>query len=235
MPHANKVLNDMQLMRHEINDLQDFHQGKVRIATPQQLSAFSIPRLIRLFKEAYPDIQVTLIDCSIEEVASHVQMLDADIGLGPDLLHSNDLIQTKLFRSSFGLVVRVDHPLADSKVLTWQDLSEGDLITVQAPFADHIREKLTLDICTRLFRSDYQVNFLSTALGMVKEGLGITMTLGYAKTWVDEQGLVMIPIHEPQIGYEFLLYKHRQRSQRPAMKSFENFLVKAAKDWLLHI
>ena len=59
----------MQLMRHEINDLQDFHQGKVRIATPQQLSAFSIPRLIRLFKEAYPDIQVTLIDCSIEEVA----------------------------------------------------------------------------------------------------------------------------------------------------------------------
>ncbi|WP_241761100.1 LysR substrate-binding domain-containing protein [Moraxella catarrhalis] len=114
-------------------------------------------------------------------------------------------------------------------------MSEGDLITVQAPFADHIREKLTLDICTRLFRSDYQVNFLSTALGMVKEGLGITMTLGYAKTWVDEQGLVMIPIHEPQIGYEFLLYKHRQRSQRPAMKSFENFLVKAAKDWLLHI
>ena len=58
---------------------------------------------------------------------------------------------------------------------------------------------------------------------MVKEGLGITMTLGYAKTWVDEQGLVMIPIHEPQIGYEFLLYKHRQRSQTPAMKSFENF------------
>lgn len=144
-------------------------------------------------------------------------------------------MQTKLFRSSFGLVVRADHPLADSKVLTWHDLSEDDLITVQAPFADHIREKLTLDIHTRLFRSDYQVNFLSTALGMVKEGLGITMALGYAKSWVDEQGLVMIPIHEPQIGYEFLLYKHRQRSQTPAMKSFENFLVKESKNWLLHI
>ena len=45
----------------------------------------------------------------------------------------------------------------------------------------------------------------------------------------------MIPIHEPQIGYEFMLYKHRQRSQTPAMKSFENFLLKASKDWLLHI
>ena len=188
-----------------------------------------------MFKEAYPDIQVTLIDCSIEEVASHVQMLEADIGLGSDLLHSNDLMQTKLFRSSFGLVVCADHPLADSKVLTWQDLSEDDLITVQAPCANHMREKLTWDIHTRLFRNDYQVNFLSMALGMVKEGLGITMALGYAKPWVDELGLVMIPIYEPQIGYEFLLYKHRQRSQTPAMKSFENFLVKASKDWLLHI
>ena len=73
------------------------------------------------------------------------------LGLDLIFLHSNDLDTNQTVSVVFGLVVRADHPLADSKVLTWQDLSEGDLITVQAPFADHIREKLTLDICTRLF------------------------------------------------------------------------------------
>lgn len=234
LPHALRVLHDMQLLGNEIADLKDFHQGKVRIAAPQQLAASAMPELIRQFKLTYPDIQVNLIDCSIEDVINQVQILDADLGIGPEYPFSADVVANELFTSPFCLVLRPDHPLADRQKLTWCDLGENDLITLQEPFAKQIADELPLDISSRLFRSDYEVNFLSTALGMVKMGLGITVALSYADAWVKEQGLVMVPISEPVISRKFLLYKNKHRSITPATAAFENFLAKYVSAWGRH-
>ncbi|UTO05593.1 LysR family transcriptional regulator [Moraxella sp. FZLJ2107] len=231
LPHALRVIHDMQVLGNEIADLKDFHQGKVRIAAPQQLAASAMPELIKQFKQAYPDIQVNLIDCSVEDVINSVQTLEADLGVGPAFAYHTDLSATELFSSPFRLVVRPDHPLASRSDLTWSEMSDGELITLQEPFANYIADHLPLDISTKVFRSDYEVNFLSTALGMVKQGLGMTMALGYAKAWVDEQNLVMVPISEPQISYKFLLYKHRYRSTSPAVMAFEAFLINYSKVW----
>lgn len=229
LPHALKVLDDMQLLHHEIDDLKDFHQGKVRIAAPQQLAASAMPSIIKAFKLAYPDIQVNLIDCSVEEVIGRVQLMDADLGIGPDYPFGGEVIADELFGSPFCLVMRPDHPLANKPKLTWADLGDNDFITLQEPFAKQIINALPLEIGSRLFRPDYQVNFLSTALGVVKMGLGITMALSYAKTWVFEQGLVMVNIHEPIIMRKFLLYKHKHRSPSSAALAFESFLVRYIK------
>lgn len=231
LPHALRVLHDMQLLGNEIADLKDFHQGKVRIAAPQQLSASAMPDLIREFKLIYPDIQVNLVDCSVEDVINRVQLLDADLGIGPDYPFSTDVVANELFFSPFSLVVKPEHFLAHRQNLKWSDLGDGDIITLQEPFAKQIADELPLDISTRLFRTDYEVNFLSTALGMVKMGLGITVALGYAKNWVQEQGLVMVPISEPVIGRKFLLYKNKHRSTTPAAAAFENFLLKYSTNW----
>lgn len=231
LPHALKVLDDMQLFKNEINDLKDFHQGKVRIAAPQQLAASAMPNLIKAFKAAYPDIQVNLLDCSVEDVIGRVQNLDADLGIGPDYPYGSDVVADALFCSPFCLVVRPDHPLATQPKLTWADVNDGDIITLQEPFAKQITAALPLDISSRLFRADYQVNFLSTALGMVKMGLGMTVALSYAKDWVKEQGLVMVGVEEPKIQRKFLLYKHKHRLPTPATLAFESFLIKYATQW----
>lgn len=231
LPHALRVLHDMQLLGNEIADLKDFHQGKVRIAAPQQLSASAMPDLIREFKLIYPDIQVNLVDCSVEDVVNRVQILDADLGIGPDYPFSADVVASELFFSPFSLVIKPDHPLANRQNLKWADLGDGDIVTLQEPFAKQIAESLPLDTSSRLFRSDYEVNFLSTALGMVKMGLGITVALSYAKAWVQQQDLVMVPISEPVIGRKFLLYKNKRRSVTPAVAAFENFLLKYSTHW----
>lgn len=229
LPYALQVVHDMQMLYHEISDLQDFHQGKVRIAAPQQLAASILPKLVGHFKKAYPNIQVNLIDCTIKEVVDCVQRLEADIGLAPALTYHADLSATKLFSSPFGLVVAPQHPLLAKQALkneplTWADL-DNDLITLQEPFADYIIAQLPLEIANKLFRHDYQVNFLSTALGVVKQGMGIAMAPSYTKAWINEQGFEMIDITNPTICYDFLLYKHRHRSPSPAMISLESFLL----------
>lgn len=194
LPYALKVLDDMRLFNSEIYDLKDFHQGKVRVASSQQLAATIMPELIKEFKKKHPDVQVSLIDCGIAEVMERVQLLDADIGIGPEYPFSTDIMASELFSSPFYLIVRHDHLLADYQELDWNDIPQGELLTLQSAFAEQIRNAIPPDIGERIFRADYEVNFLSTALGMTKMGLGITLALTYAKTWVEQHNLVMIPI-----------------------------------------
>ncbi|WII95152.1 LysR family transcriptional regulator [Moraxella haemolytica] len=231
LPYALKVLDDMRLLNNEIYDLKDFHQGKVRVAASQQLAATIMPELIKEFKKIHPDVQVSLIDCGIGEVMDRVQILDADIGIGPEYPFSNDIVATELFASPFYLIIKKDHPLSGHDELDWGDIPQGELITLQSAFAEQIRNALPLDLSERLFRADYEVNFLSTALGMTKMGLGITLALTYAKTWVEQHNLTMIPIKNPTIERKFLLYTHKHRSPSPAVITFKKFLVDYAKHW----
>ena len=236
LPHALQVLQNVQVLGNEIDDLKDFHQGKVRLAVPQELGARAISQLIWAFKQAQPDILVTLIDCSVTEVVGQVQDLNADLSISLPYPVSSDLLAKPLFEAAFCLVVRPDHPLTAYANVSWaqlgsDELGSGEFITLQAPFAQPISDALPIDISTRLFRPDYQVNFLSTALGMVKMGLGMTMALDYAAQWVQEQGLVMIPVSEPVIQHKFLLYTHKQRELAPAVATFREFLLKRASKW----
>lgn len=231
LPYALKVLDDLRLFKGEIHDLKDFHQGKVRIAASQQLAATIMPALIKDFKQLHPDIQVSLIDCAIEEVIGRVQMLDADIGIGPEYPFSNDILASELFSSPFYLITRSDHPLSSNTELNWDSIPTGDIVTLQEAFAEQILNELPQEMCERLFRADYKVNFLSTALGMTQMQLGITLALSYAKTWVEQHKLIMIPIKNPTIERKFLLYAHKHRSSTPAVNIFRKFLIDCAKNW----
>ena len=231
LPYVLRMLDELRLFGNELGNLKDFHQGKVRIAASQQLAASAMPELIREFKLAYPNVQVTLLDCSVEEVISRVELLEADIGIGPERMLGADVAASELFSSEFCLVVRPEHKLADRTKITWRELAQESVITLQGPFTQRLVKELPKDVSERLFHADYEVNFLSTALGMTQRGLGVTVAMPYAKNWVDQHGLIMIPLYEPTIRRRFLLYTHKRRSPTPAVSAFQGFLVKYAKEW----
>jgi DNA-binding transcriptional LysR family regulator len=92
-------------------------------------------------------------------------------------------------------------------------------------------DELPKEISHRLFRPDYQVNFLSTALGMTQKGFGLSIAMPYAKNWVDQHGLVMIPLVSPIISRRFMLYTHKRRSATPAITAFMTFIHTHANSW----
>lgn len=230
LPYALRILGEIRLFNNETEDLKDFHQGKVRLAVSQQLAASAMPSLIQKFRETHPNIQVTLLDCSIEEVINRVQMLEADIGIGPERVLTSDVSASELFSSEFCLVVRPEHPFAKRDKVAWAEIEE-QVTTLRGNFTHRLVEELPKDISHRLFRADYEVNFLSTALGMTQQGLGVTVAMPYAKNWVDQHGLVMMPLTEPVIRRKFLLYTHKRRPPTVAVRVFWEFLSQYVVEW----
>ena len=107
--------------------------------------------------------------------------------------------------------------------MRWTDLLNERLITLNGPFIKSLQNELPAQISSRIFNSEFEVNFLSTALGMTRMGLGVTLCLLYAAEWVEQNGLVMRPIADPVVERKFLLYTHKNRSLSPAALAFKEF------------
>ena len=233
LPQARRVLNEMSVLNEKVNNLKSLHQGHVRLAVSQQLSASTMPKFVAKFCDIHPNIQVTLTDCSVDDVVEHIENLEADLGVAPERVHSDDLQAVVLFSSPFYLVLPATHPFAKKDVLRWTDLLNERLITLNGPFIKSLQNELPAQISSRIFNSEFEVNFLSTALGMTRMGLGVTLCLLYAAEWVEQNGLVMRPIADPVVERKFLLYTHKNRSLSPAALAFKECLEQNAHEFLV--
>lgn len=233
LPQARRVLNEMSVLNDKVASLKSLHQGHVHLAVSQQLSASTLPKFIAKFCELHPNIQVTLTDCSVDEVVGHIENLEADLGIAPERFYGDDLHSDVLFSSPFYLVLPKSHPFAKKDVIRWEDLLSERLITLNGPFIKSLQNELPANISNRIFNPDFEVNFLSTALGMARMGLGVTVCLLYAAEWVEQNGLTMRPISDPVVERKFLLYTHKNRSLSPASMAFKEFLINNAGDFLV--
>ena len=177
LPQAKRVLNEMSVLNEKVANLKSLHQGHIHLAVSQQLSASTMPKFIAKFCELHPNIEVTLTDCSIDQVVEHIENLEADLGVAPERSYSDDLHADILFSSPFYLVLPTSHPFAKKNQLHWSDLLNERLITLNGPFIKGLQNELPVQISSRIFNPDFEINFLSTALGMTRMGLGVTLCL----------------------------------------------------------
>ena len=229
LPQARRILNEMQLFENEASSLTSLAQGQVRLAV-SQFAASSMPAVIAQFAKVYPDISVSLLDCSAENVLEHIQNIEVDLGVGTELgfMESEDDISADLlYQLPFCVVIPDSHVLAQKSEIIWQDLVDIPLITLQGPFIDQVTAELDENIASHIQQARYKVNFMSTALEMTRQGFGITLCLPYMPEvidWVSANGLQMRPLAQPVKMRRFFIYQRSSRALSPASIAFKQFL-----------
>ena len=229
LPQARRILNEMQLFENEASSLTSLAQGQVRLAV-SQFAASSMPAVIAQFSKEYPDISVSLLDCSAENVLEHIQNIEVDLGVGTELgfMESEDDISADLlYQLPFCVVMPDSHALAQKSEVVWQDLVDIPLITLQGPFIEQVTAELDESIASHIQQARYKVNFMSTALEMTRQGFGITLCLPYMPEvidWVSANGLQMRPLAQPVKMRRFFIYQRSSRALSPASIAFKQFL-----------
>lgn len=220
LPRVIRILNEMDTLRDEVKGLKQFDYGRVRIAIAQQLASVELPGIIALFNKMYPQVEVSLIDCGVEKVQEIVSNAEADIGIGPERKLEVGLNQQLIFSLPFHLVCARSHSLSQEQSINWKDLNNEELITLSGSFTALLVDDLLRESALHSIGPTRQVSFMSTALSMVKHGLGVTICLPYVAEWVEQNGLVMIPIVSPTIYRNFYLYNCKNRANLPAVQRF---------------
>ena len=229
LPQARRILNEMQLFENEASSLTSLAQGQVRLAV-SQFAASSLPAVVAQFTKQHPNIGVSLLDCSAENLLKHVQDIEVDLGVGAELgfIETDDDIRADLlYQLPFCVVMPDHHPLTQKSEIAWQDLLDIPLITLQGPFLEHITTELEEAIAAHVQQARYKVNFMSTALEMTRQGFGITLCLPYMPEvidWVSANGLQMRPLTKPVKQRQFFIYQRASRALSPATIAFKQFL-----------
>ena len=144
--------------------------GFLRLAVTPSIAATILPPIIYHFARLHPKVQIDLRDMESAAITTALVQERADIGIGT-LNEIDGMMRVELFQDAFGVICRKDHPLArDWDQLTWRDMHAHVFI------ANGLCHLITdPDFAPILTASRLMVHNTASLLGLVREGVGITV------------------------------------------------------------
>ncbi len=124
---ARRIVGDARAMRQEIGALRSALAGHLRLAAIPT----AMPMLTRLtapFIAAHPQVQLTILSRTSDEVLSLLENLEADAGVTYlDNEKLGRVASVPLYRERFRLICRAGGPFAGRRAVRWAELGETPL------------------------------------------------------------------------------------------------------------
>lgn len=198
--------------------------GYVRLAVTPSVATTVLPPVIHRFAEKYPMIQIDLRDMDSVAITRELDRERADIGIG-SFREVEGMRRIELFSDDFGMVCRNDHPLVGIwGQLDWRTMGEYTII------ANGLCEQITdPDFAPVLARSRLMVPNTASLLGLVRQGIGITVLprLSVANQ-LDE--FAFLPLTDVTVRRTVHLMSRPASLLMPAAREFLNLISEMRRD-----
>ena len=194
---AERILNEASNVRRLADLFTNDTSGVLTIATTHTQARYSLPEVIKAFRELFPEVRLELIQGTPQEIATLLQNGEADIGIASERL-SNDpqLVAFPWFRWHHSLLVPHDHPLTQISPLTLESIAKWPLITYRQGITGRsriddafARKGLPADIVLSAQDSDVIKTY-------VRLGLGVGVIASMAVDPVSDPDLVRLDAHD---------------------------------------
>jgi DNA-binding transcriptional LysR family regulator len=150
---------------------------------------------------------------------------EADFGINMMSGQHPDIEFVSLVNEPFVLACRRDHELAERTSVTWSELSAYRLIGVGRLSGNRMLLDHALSGLSWRPQWFYEVQHLSTSLGMVEAGLGVSAMPSLAMPAADHPTLVSVPLIDPVVNRTLGLVYRRGASLSPAAEKFVSILL----------
>jgi len=220
LPTLRRTLQELDAVVAESHAQAAGQLGTVRVACLPSFAASLLPEVILACRGRNPGLAFVIRDAVAGRVMQLVRDEEVDLGItgGPltdaslEVLHEADDRLCVVVPADHALArrrrIRIEHLLALPLVLT--DPSTSVRAVVDAAF-------LALG---RLPQVSCETTYMTTAVAMVRAGLGVTILPESAREMQAETSLVARPIADDAFVRRIRIVKKRQRSLPPAAESF---------------
>lgn len=166
------ILNDLQKVDELIAAEQGLEIGKVHIgAYPTACTRF-IPKIIRTMEDLYPGLEIKISEGSVDQVKDWLRSKTVDVGMIIPPEEDFDIVP--LMKDQLIVVMHSSHPLYLKERIDIFDLQDEDIIIGRGGYELQIHS-LFKDLNLKP-KVRFVIDYIDTALCMVQEGLGITIT-----------------------------------------------------------
>ncbi len=223
-PLAVKVLDELDNAVNSTLQLHERQRGRVRVACTLLYGQALMPQILARFRDRYPAITVQMLDLPNEEVLARVLAGEADFGVAPQRPTPVGLVQERLFLDRIQLICPSDHPLAQRGKATWRQALQYPFVSLPLDFTVRLQADLLAWSKSLVLQPAHSVSYLTTALGMVKWGHGLTALPSYSTPLLSSFGVVGVPVRDPVIHRQISVFTKRGHSLSPAAASLLDFL-----------
>lgn len=207
-----------------VNDQVHLRRGRVAIACIPSVASHLLPRVLRAFAVAQPEVQVHVIDESANQVLDAVVRGDADFGLSFTGSQESALRFEALMRERYVLAMQRGHRWAGRKEVAWAELAGQRLVSVSRDSSN----RLLLDQATADLPQQpvawYECNHVAGALALVEAGLGLAVLPQLALP-AEHPQVCGVPLIDPDLWRTLGLLQRRDRVLAPAAEALRQRLI----------
>ena len=212
------LLDELQAMLLDTRSFGTQHNGRVRIAASQTISAQLMPSCIARSQKDYPDITILLRDQAQRLVLNSVRNAEVDFGIVIEPGISPDLEGEIILHEPFLLLCHQDHAFAQQSAVKWQQLGEQPLVLQDYESGSRILIDNALAKQGIAANVVQEVGHPATLYPMVEAGLGVSVLPALALPLPQGSQLVVRTL-EPEINRALMLVRRKNRSLSPAAQA----------------
>jgi LysR family hydrogen peroxide-inducible transcriptional activator len=173
--------------------------GRLDVALIPTIGPYLLPRVAPAIRKALPKLQLMLHEHQTAPLLDRLRSGELDLGILALPVDEEGLRVRKLFDEPFSVALPSQHPLAQRKSLSIDDLEGETLLLLED---GHCLRDQALEVCSRIDvrePQDFRATSLETLRQMVAAGLGITLLpqMAVHSPYGDPRTLTLRPLIRP--------------------------------------
>lgn len=216
--HAEKIFDILTDLNSHLYDMINLKRGKIKIGLPPVIGVLFFQKIIKGFKELFPDITIELVEHGANKVKQMVEEGKLDFGVvmlpvDQELFNIIPLTSEELM-----LFVHHSHHLANKSEISINDIKEEPIILFSQDFTLHdriIQECSYAGFSPKISYKSSQWDFISD---MVEHNLGVTFFPQSIVRKINQDKIKAIPITTPKIPWSLGIILKKKNTFRMPQK-----------------
>jgi LysR family transcriptional regulator, carnitine catabolism transcriptional activator len=231
-PKFRRLLLDLEVVIDNARNFSELKHGVIRFGSIPSVAATYLPEVMSGFRVRYPQVSYDLHDADGQGVVEMVRSDGVEFGITNLNQEWSDLDRTELYKEDIHVVCPKSHVVASLKSVTLEDIISYPLVFLNTGFYSRTVLDAALAATGRFLKPACEVSYTSTAIGLVRAGLGLTILGSLA---VGASNLRSFPeiisrrIVDPNLALPITLIRKTGHSLSPSAHVFVNTLIKTNK------
>ncbi|HEY4201440.1 MAG TPA: LysR family transcriptional regulator [Devosiaceae bacterium] len=229
-PVLARIIDELESSMLSMSKMGDRQSGTIAIASVPTAAFYFLPRVIKQFNAQHPHIRFRIHGLAGSEGLKSVADGQTEFGINTLGAGDPDLRFTHLMDDPFVLACPRDHVLAKKDTVQWKDLAGFPLIGVSRQSTHRTILDSALAKTEIEFDWFYEVNHLSTSLGLVEAGLGVSILPKLATPQSEHPLIVIRPLTDPIVRRPIGIIERRSGRLSPIAARFRQMLIESWSD-----